>query len=163
MMIVSNFAGDKFPPFFMENNSLRRLYASRPTSSDMLHDQSKLDAVECFTRSLSFIPGGWLEECLRARGEPFAIPICHGLFLVDEPSVANRIKRHFCDDVFNEDDDRLRLIESGWNSIRSTGLFGREIDGFVVLGIDGLGYDFFEAHWEPLYDLLGYKWHLNVD
>lgn len=27
------------------------------------------------------------------------------------------------------------------------------------LGIDGAGYDFYSAHWEPLYDLLGYKWH----
>lgn len=26
------------------------------------------------------------------------------------------------------------------------------------LGIDGAGYDFYEAHWIPLYDLLGFKW-----
>lgn len=29
----------------------------------------------------------------------------------------------------------------------------------VVFGIDGAGYDFFEAHWEPLYRLRGLQWH----
>lgn len=28
-----------------------------------------------------------------------------------------------------------------------------------VFGIDGAGYDFFEAHWEPLYDARGMRWH----
>lgn len=27
------------------------------------------------------------------------------------------------------------------------------------LGIDGAGYDFYESHWIPLYDLLGLTWH----
>lgn len=27
------------------------------------------------------------------------------------------------------------------------------------LGVDGAGYDFYEAHWIPLYDWLGLKWH----
>ena len=26
-------------------------------------------------------------------------------------------------------------------------------------GIDGAGYDFYEAHWLPLYDIRGLKWH----
>lgn len=26
------------------------------------------------------------------------------------------------------------------------------------LGIDGAGYNFYEEHWTPLYDLLGFKW-----
>lgn len=29
----------------------------------------------------------------------------------------------------------------------------------VFLGIDGAGYDFYEDHWLPLYDLFGIKWH----
>jgi hypothetical protein len=29
----------------------------------------------------------------------------------------------------------------------------------ILLGIDGGGYDFFEAHWLPLYRLRGLKWH----
>ena len=27
------------------------------------------------------------------------------------------------------------------------------------LGIDGAGYDFYEAHWVPLYELQGLEWH----
>ena len=27
------------------------------------------------------------------------------------------------------------------------------------LGIDGAGYDFYEAHWIPLYKLRGFTWH----
>lgn len=30
-------------------------------------------------------------------------------------------------------------------------------------GIDGAGYDFFEAHWEPLYKAVGLKWHDKED
>jgi hypothetical protein len=29
----------------------------------------------------------------------------------------------------------------------------------VVFGIDGAGYDFYEAHFEPLYKLRGLCWH----
>lgn len=31
--------------------------------------------------------------------------------------------------------------------------------GDVYLGIDGAGYDFYEAHWEPLYEARGLQWH----
>lgn len=31
--------------------------------------------------------------------------------------------------------------------------------GHVFIGIDGGGYDFFEKHWEPLYDAMGLSWH----
>ena len=29
-----------------------------------------------------------------------------------------------------------------------------------IFGIDGAGYDFYEAHWIPLYKARGLKWHL---
>ena len=29
----------------------------------------------------------------------------------------------------------------------------------ILLGIDGCGYDFWTAHWEPLYKARGLKWH----
>lgn len=32
-------------------------------------------------------------------------------------------------------------------------------EGWLLLGIDGAGYDFYDAHWLPLYDLRGMKWH----
>lgn len=40
------------------------------------------------------------------------------------------------------------------------------IDGLeelnVCLGVKGAGYSFKDAHFEPLYDLLGLKWHTNA-
>lgn len=32
-------------------------------------------------------------------------------------------------------------------------------NGYLWLGINGAGYDFYEKHWIPLYDFLGYHWH----
>lgn len=32
-------------------------------------------------------------------------------------------------------------------------------DDDIFLGIDGAGYDFYEAHWVPLYKARGLKWH----
>lgn len=32
-------------------------------------------------------------------------------------------------------------------------------EGWLLLGIDGAGYDFYEAHWIPLYELRGLQWH----
>ena len=29
----------------------------------------------------------------------------------------------------------------------------------IYIGIDGAGYDFYEAHWLPLYDAMGLQWH----
>lgn len=29
----------------------------------------------------------------------------------------------------------------------------------ILFGIDGVGYDFMEAHWSKLYDMRGLKWH----
>lgn len=35
-------------------------------------------------------------------------------------------------------------------------------DGGLYIGIDGAGYDFYEAHWEPLYDAMGLRWHTTA-
>ena len=32
-----------------------------------------------------------------------------------------------------------------------------------IFGIDGAGYDFYEAHWIPLYKAIGLKWHDNEE
>ena len=33
-----------------------------------------------------------------------------------------------------------------------------DLDGYI-LGVDGAGYDFYEAHWVPLYEAQNLKWH----
>ena len=47
----------------------------------------------------------------------------------------------------------------GTNEVGETGISAFEIDGELVLGINGAGYDFYEDHWIPLYEALGYGWH----
>ena len=37
-------------------------------------------------------------------------------------------------------------------------IYEQEDYGYIF-GIDGAGYDFYEAHWIPLYDARGLKWH----
>ena len=38
-------------------------------------------------------------------------------------------------------------------------IFEDDETGDIYLGIDGAGYDFYEAHWTPLYEARGLKWH----
>ena len=33
-----------------------------------------------------------------------------------------------------------------------------DLDGYII-GVNGAGYDFYEAHWVPLYEAQGLKWH----
>lgn len=32
----------------------------------------------------------------------------------------------------------------------------------IVFGIDGAGYDFYDHHWIPMYNLRDLQWHLNL-
>ena len=36
-------------------------------------------------------------------------------------------------------------------------------DYTYIFGIDGAGYDFYEAHWIPLYEARGLKWHKEAE
>ena len=57
------------------------------------------------------------------------------------------------DDYWMENEDGLRLMaDCGFRIYKSE-------DYGYVFGIDGAGYDFYEAHWIPLYDARGLKWH----
>jgi hypothetical protein len=57
-------------------------------------------------------------------------------------------------------DDDCSLAEAGWQNVGDTGLIAFDHDGDLYLGRNGAGYDFFEAHWVPLYKALGYSWHI---
>ena len=119
-------------------------------------------AVNDFTsRALSCVPAEWVSDTLCARGHSTAMPMCEMLFLVDELPLVNAIRNHITSFDFGDDRKRQQLIDAGWGVIPKTGLFARELDGFLLLGIDGTGYDFFDFHWRPLYDLLELGWQLD--
>lgn len=42
-------------------------------------------------------------------------------------------------------------------------IYEDEETGDIYFGIDGAGYDFYEAHWIPLYKARGLQWHDTVE
>jgi hypothetical protein len=75
------------------------------------------------------------------------------MFLVNDPVDKQRIKA-LLQPIEDEKDELY-----GYEEVGDTGIFAFDIDGKVVLGINGAGYDFYEDHWLPLYEALGYAWH----
>jgi hypothetical protein len=75
------------------------------------------------------------------------------MFLVNDP-VDKRAIQALLQPVTDEEDELYGSEEVG-----NTGIFAFDIDGEIVLGIHGAGYDFYEHHWIPLYEALGYAWH----
>ena len=58
-----------------------------------------------------------------------------------------------CDNWWLEEDDGIRIMsECGFR------IYEHEEFGYFF-GIDGAGYDFYEAHWVPLYRARGLQWH----
>ena len=57
------------------------------------------------------------------------------------------------DDYWLEEKGGLRVMSQCGFRIYKSGEFG------YFFGIDGAGYDFYEAHWTPLYEARGMKWH----
>ena len=50
--------------------------------------------------------------------------------------------------------DNLELVSSlGFR------IYEYEEENSLYIGIDGAGYDFYEAHWIPLYKAMGLQWH----
>ena len=58
-----------------------------------------------------------------------------------------------CDDYWVEEQDGLqKLSDCGFRVYRSE-------EYGIFFGIDGAGYDFYQAHWIPLYEARGLHWH----
>jgi hypothetical protein len=75
------------------------------------------------------------------------------VFRVLDPVDKERI-RALCRPVTDKEDDLYGCQEVG-----QTGIYAFEIYGKLVLELNGAGYDFYEHHWIPLYEALGYHWH----
>ena len=60
-------------------------------------------------------------------------------------------------------DDKLDeyWIRDNLESVSKLGfrIFEDQDNGYLFIGIDGAGYDFYEEHWIPLYKARGLKWH----
>lgn len=58
-----------------------------------------------------------------------------------------------CDDWWLEDGDGIRIMSECGFRIYESDEFG------YFFGIDGAGYNFYDAHWIPLYKARGLQWH----
>ncbi len=83
-------------------------------------------------------------------------PICGEVYLTSDESLDSQI-RELLTDVDCKSDDMAKLAKSGWQAVGNTGMLAFDLDGELALSVHGYGYDFFDTHWEPLYEALGYQ------
>ncbi|MEX0703471.1 MAG: hypothetical protein WD069_15355 [Planctomycetales bacterium] len=117
-------------------------------------------AIRRLVDSFSQIPGAWIEKLAQHDGEFLPLPMWGTLFAPSDSADASLIRRLCGPIAAAEGDSDLECLESaGWEEVAETGVLAVAFDGVLLLGIHGAGYDFYVAHWEPLYQALGYEWH----
>ena len=63
-----------------------------------------------------------------------------------------------------DDNCDVRWLEDNMQIMANCGFRIYESEDYgYIFGIDGAGYDFYEAHWIPLYKAIGLKWHDNEE
>lgn len=127
---------------------------------------TKKDATRAWIREFNAIPQqmalqgddlwsewefyGRRDECEIDDGEEefgsVGIPMWGTLWMVDD----------WCDEQWI-DENRETVAEIGFTICENYE------HGWILLGIDGAGYDFYDAHWIPLYEARGLKWHQEAD
>jgi hypothetical protein len=114
---------------------------------------TKREAAERLVTGFSALPTEWVKLIAEHTGAEFYGIMWGTMFLVTNPVDIQRI-RSLLKPVTDEEDELYGSYE-----VADTGISAFEIDGELVLGIHGAGYDFYEHHWIPLYEALGYEWH----
>ena len=111
------------------------------------------EAAERLVNSFSAIPTEWVKIVASQTGAEFYGIMWGTMFLVNDPVDKQRIQA-LLQPVEDTEDELYGTEEVG-----DTGISAFDIDGELVLGIHGAGYDFYEHHWIPFYTALGYAWH----
>ena len=112
--------------------------------------------------SFSEISGHWIEELARSRGDVLPVPMWGTLFIPNDPCDVRDIEKLLRDiEPECDDDEEAFFASAGWQEVADTGIWAREFDDKLLLGIQGAGYNFYDHHWEKLYDALGYSWHVE--
>ncbi|MCC7420560.1 MAG: hypothetical protein IT428_09775 [Planctomycetaceae bacterium] len=121
----------------------------------------KRAAVSWLVKSFSHIPRDCAAGMVEQSSMSLPLPMWGTLFVPSDPVDAARIRR-MCRPITGADgDEELQRLElGGWKEVANTGVLAVDFLGALILGIHGAGYNFFPAHWEPLYDALEYEWHL---
>jgi hypothetical protein len=114
---------------------------------------TKYEAAQRLVNSFSAIPTEWVKIVAAQTGAEFYGIMWGTMFLVNDPVDKRGIQALL--QPVEDDEDELY----GTDEVGNTGISAFEIEGELVLGINGAGYDFYEHHWIPLYEALGYAWH----
>jgi hypothetical protein len=130
--------------------AIRRRGATATREKGGAKTTTKYEAAERLADSFSAIPTEWVKI---VTGSPLFGIMWGTMFLVNDPVDKQRIKA-LLHPVTDEEDELYGCQEVG-----QTGIYAFDVDGHLVLGINGAGYDFYEHHWMPLYEALGYGWH----
>ena len=99
-----------------------------------------------FTDQFIEIPSSWLPKIAE---EPMTLPIWGTVFLVNNRAHQATILNLLQEIEYSEDEN----LSDHWYAVGDTGFVACQIDDRVFLGVDGAGYCFFKAHWEPLFKL----------
>ncbi|MDB5391196.1 MAG: hypothetical protein JWM11_6842 [Planctomycetaceae bacterium] len=152
--------------FLMENFFLQQLRIAHGSDVFQSHwschckaCEQKRSAVSRLVESFATIPAKWIEELAEHRGNSIAMPMWGSVFVSSDRADQRAIAALLQPLTEEDDDERATLAASGWSEVGTTGVLALSLDEELILGVHGAGYDFFSAHWEPLYDQLGYHWH----
>ena len=114
---------------------------------------TKYEVAERLVTGFAAIPTEWVIIVAAHTGAEFYGIMWGTMFLVTDP-VDKRGIQSLLKPVTDTEDELY-----GTDEVGETGISAFDIDGELVLGINGAGYDFYEYHWIPLYEALGYSWH----
>ena len=114
---------------------------------------TKNEAVERLVESFSGISQEWVKTMAEKNGDEFYGIMWGTMWIVNNSVDITNIEK-LLKPVEDEDDEM-----HGYEEIGETGIYAFKIADDLVLGINGAGYDFYDAHWIPLYDALGLQWH----
>lgn len=127
------------------------------------------EAVQDFIGTLSYIPHDWVQKLQEPLGEHFAMPMWGTLWLAGdnqgciedlmEKSKPSDEKWEKLQKESDEGDENAQMQIDGWVELADTGVYAREFEGEILLGINGAGYSFKAEHFFPLYKALGFSWH----
>jgi hypothetical protein len=101
-----------------------------------------------FTEKFIELPANWLPKI---AGKPIPLPIWSSVFLANNPehhAIIKALLREI------EDDGEDASLKEFWYRVGDTGFITCQVEGRIFLGVDGAGYCFYKAHWEPLFELI---------
>ncbi|MCA9078508.1 MAG: hypothetical protein KDA93_26010 [Planctomycetaceae bacterium] len=120
--------------------------------------RSKRHAIHRLVDSWSRIPSRWLADVVAVDFDQVEWPLWGTAYIPNNSADSDRIRQLLTESV-SDGSSKTVFAEQGWSEVADTGISAIELDGQLILGVPGAGYDFSDGHLAPLYDAMGYQWH----